>query len=76
MGGTTLFYNFDQILKEGIGQINPELKVQMNGKPSYRSRSAWIGASIFANLDSSRIGMITKEVYDELGAFRAAIPLF
>lgn len=72
-GGTSVTNGLDELLKTEIPQAltNSTLKCKVIAPPE-RKYSCWIGGSIFASLTTFREAfMITKETYEENGAYHA-----
>jgi len=66
-GGTTMFRNIDQRLKNELEALAPQAMTIKIVAPPERKYSVWIGGSILASLSTFEEMWVTKEEYDEAG---------
>jgi len=66
-GGTTMFRNIDQRLKNELESLAPQAMTIKIVAPPERKYSVWIGGSILASLSTFEEMWVTKEEYDEAG---------
>lgn len=66
-GGTTMFPNLDQRLKNELDALSPQAMTPKVVAPPERKYSVWIGGSILASLSTFEEMWVTKEEYDEAG---------
>jgi len=66
-GGTTMFRQIDQRLKDELDKLSPQTMTVKIVAPPERKYSVWIGGSILASLSTFEEMWVTKEEYDESG---------
>jgi len=66
-GGTTMFKQIDQRLKDELDKLSPQTMTVKIVAPPERKYSVWIGGSILASLSTFEEMWVTKEEYDESG---------
>jgi len=66
-GGTTMFRNIDQRLKNELESLAPQAMTIKIVAPPERKYSVWIGGSILASLSTFEEMWVTKDEYDEAG---------
>jgi len=66
-GGTTMFRNIDQRLKNELESLAPQAMTIKIVAPPERKYSVWIGGSILASLSTFEDMWVTKDEYDESG---------
>jgi len=66
-GGTTMFKQIDQRLKEELDKLSPQTMTVKIVAPPERKYSVWIGGSILASLSTFEEMWVSKEEYDEAG---------
>jgi len=66
-GGTTMFNNIDQRLKNELESLAPQAMTIKIVAPPERKYSVWIGGSILASLSTFEEMWVTKDEYDEAG---------
>jgi len=66
-GGTTMFRNIDQRVKNELEALAPQAMTIKIVAPPERKYSVWIGGSILASLSTFEEMWVTKEEYDEAG---------
>jgi len=66
-GGSTMFNNIDQRMKDEITALAPQTMVVKIVAPPERKYSVWIGGSILASLSTFEDMWVTKDEYDESG---------
>jgi len=66
-GGSTMFQNIDQRMKDEITSLAPQTMVVKIVAPPERKYSVWIGGSILASLSTFEDMWVTKDEYDESG---------
>jgi actin-related protein len=66
-GGSTMFSNIDQRMKNEITALAPQTMTVKIVAPPERKYSVWIGGSILASLSTFEDMWVTKDEYDESG---------
>jgi len=66
-GGTTMFKQIDQRLKDELDKLSPQTMTVKIVAPPERKYSVWIGGSILASLSTFEEMWVTKNEYDESG---------
>jgi len=66
-GGSTMFNNIDQRMKDEITALAPQTMTVKIVAPPERKYSVWIGGSILASLSTFEDMWVTKDEYDESG---------
>jgi len=66
-GGSTMFNNIDQRMKNEITALAPQTMTVKIVAPPERKYSVWIGGSILASLSTFEDMWVTKDEYDESG---------
>jgi len=66
-GGTTMFNQVDQRLKDELDKLSPQTMTVKIVAPPERKYSVWIGGSILASLSTFEEMWVTKQEYDESG---------
>jgi len=66
-GGTTMFKQIDQRLKDELDKLSPQTMTVKIVAPPERKYSVWIGGSILASLSTFEEMWVSKEEYDESG---------
>merc|ERR1719389_1618369 len=66
-GGTTMFKQIDQRLKNELDSLSPQTMTVKIVAPPERKYSVWIGGSILASLSTFEEMWVTKSEYDESG---------
>jgi len=66
-GGTTMFKQIDQRLKDELDNLSPQAMTVKIVAPPERKYSVWIGGSILASLSTFEEMWVTKSEYDESG---------
>jgi len=66
-GGSTMFQNIDQRMKDEITALAPQTMNVKIVAPPERKYSVWIGGSILASLSTFEDMWVTKDEYDESG---------
>jgi actin-related protein len=66
-GGTTMFKQIDQRLKDELDKLSPQTMTVKIVAPPERKYSVWIGGSILASLSTFEEMWVNKEEYDESG---------
>jgi len=66
-GGTTMFNQIDQRLKDELDKLSPQTMTVKIVAPPERKYSVWIGGSILASLSTFEEMWVTKDEYDESG---------
>merc|ERR1712087_597651 len=66
-GGTTMFKQIDQRLKDELDKLSPQTMTVKIVAPPERKYSVWIGGSILASLSTFQQMWISKAEYDESG---------
>jgi len=66
-GGTTMFRQIDQRLKDELDKLSPQTMTVKIVAPPERKYSVWIGGSILASLSTFEEMWVTKGEYDESG---------
>jgi len=66
-GGTTMFKQIDQRLKDELDKLSPQTMTVKIVAPPERKYSVWIGGSILASLSTFEEMWVTKDEYDESG---------
>merc|ERR1719449_566824 len=66
-GGTTMFKQIDQRLKDELDKLSPQTMTVKIVAPPERKYSVWIGGSILASLSTFEEMWVTKGEYDESG---------
>jgi actin-related protein len=66
-GGTTMFNQIDQRLKNELDTLSPQTITVKIVAPPERKYSVWIGGSILASLSTFEEMWVNKEEYDESG---------
>jgi len=66
-GGTTMFKQVDQRLKDELDKLSPQTMTVKIVAPPERKYSVWIGGSILASLSTFEDMWINKAEYDEAG---------
>jgi len=66
-GGTTMFKQVDQRLKDELDKLSPQTMTVKIVAPPERKYSVWIGGSILASLSTFEEMWVTKGEYDESG---------
>jgi len=66
-GGTTMFKQIDQRLKDELDKLSPQTMTVKIVAPPERKYSVWIGGSILASLSTFEEMWVSKGEYDESG---------